>query len=63
MRSVLHRAARSLLRGPDRSAEAEQVEPSQAQALTQDQQLLFNAIKREFPFMSDDCIMQVMSEL
>lgn len=63
MLDVLHRAARSLLRGADRCAEAEPVEPPQEAALSQDQRLLFDAIKREFPFMSDECILQVMSEL
>jgi hypothetical protein len=61
MRGVLHRLARRPSGRADRRADPEPTQ--EAQALTQDQQLVFDAIKREFPFMSDECILLVMSEL
>ncbi|QNR52028.1 hypothetical protein phiRKBJ001_86 [Streptomyces phage phiRKBJ001] len=61
MLDVLHRAAgRVRVRLPGRA----QAEPTQEPAeVDVDSQMLYEAIKREFPFMSDDCIWQVISEM
>ncbi|QAX93032.1 hypothetical protein SEA_ROONEY_86 [Streptomyces phage Rooney] len=61
MRDVLHRLAGRL---PRRAAERVQAEPPrQASPSLSQREQIAALIKRDYPFMSDDCIQQVLNDM
>jgi hypothetical protein len=61
MAGVLHRLADRVRLRPDRGAAAEPVRPATPSVERRDQ--IAALIRRDYPFMSEDCIRQVLNDM